>query len=368
MTRSAGKLYNDNSVSRFIADYTLLLLRNRCIAILLFALLAAVSAKADDETTLRPIANIFDPLSTPAVQISHIAILVLAICAGIFLIVSGILVYTIIKFRIRPDDNGREPPQVYGGTQIELAWTVLPILITLVLIAVTARTIGDIQNAKMPETAVKVRIVGHQWWWEIHYPDMGVVTANELHVPVSTKDQRLRTQITLQSADVAHSFWVPQLAGKTDLIPNHDNHTWIEPFKPGIYLGNCAEYCGTQHAHMLLRVIVHTPEDFQKWVAAQKQTSVNDPLVAQGRNLFYSLACISCHTVDGTIAKGGFGPDLTHLMSRQTIGAGVAPMTKENLHSWIQNPQVLKPGCLMPDMKLLDAQVDQVTAYLMTLK
>ncbi|MEO8207181.1 MAG: cytochrome c oxidase subunit II, partial [Chthoniobacterales bacterium] len=252
MTRSAGKLYNDNSVSRFIAGYTLPLLRNRCIAILLFALLAAVSAKADDETTLRPIANIFDPLSTPAVQISHIAILVLAICAGIFLIVSGILVYTIIKFRIRPDDNGREPPQVYGGTQIELAWTVLPILITLVLIAVTARTIGDIQNAKMPETAVKVRIVGHQWWWEIHYPDMGVVTANELHVPVSTKDQRLRTQITLQSADVAHSFWVPQLAGKTDLIPNHDNHTWIEPFKPGIYLGNCAEYCGTQHAHMLL--------------------------------------------------------------------------------------------------------------------
>ncbi|MEO8204601.1 MAG: cytochrome c oxidase subunit II [Chthoniobacterales bacterium] len=338
------------------------------MAVFLFVLLGTLCAKADDETTLRPIANIFDPLSTPAMQIHHIALLVLAICAGIFFIVSGVLVYTLIKFRKRPNDNGREPPQVYGGSQIELAWTVLPILITLVLIAVTARTIGDIQNAEMPGTATKVRVVGHQWWWEIHYPDFGVVTANELHIPLSTKEHRLRTHITLQSADVAHSFWVPQLAGKTDLIPNHDNETWVEPFKPGVYFGNCAEYCGTQHAHMLLRVIVHTPEDFQKWIAQQKQPAVNDLAVAKGRDLFYSLACINCHTVDGTIARGGFGPDLTHLMSRQTLGAGVAPMDSESLHSWVQNPQTLKPGCLMPDMKLLDEQVKQVTAYLMTLK
>ncbi|MEO6848001.1 MAG: cytochrome c oxidase subunit II [Chthoniobacterales bacterium] len=371
MTCLPSRPKNDSRKRRFFAGRKACIsghrLASQILSIALLLLFLPALAHAD-ENTQRRVANIFQPVSAPAQQIYHVAVLVLIICAGIFFVVGGILVYTIIRFRKRADDDGREPPQVYGGTQIELAWTVLPILITLVLIAITARTIGEIQNAKMPDSAIKVRVVGHQWWWEIHYPDYGIVTANELHVPLSAVNRRLPTHITLQSADVAHSFWVPQLAGKTDLIPNRDNETWIEPYETGTFFGNCSQYCGTQHANMLLRVIVHTPEDFQKWVANQKKAAVNDPLAAQGKALFYSLACINCHTIDGTIAKGGFGPDLTHLMSRQTIGAGVADLTPTTLHEWIQNPQTLKPGCLMPDMKLLGPQVDQVTAYLQTLK
>jgi cytochrome c oxidase subunit 2 len=314
------------------------------------------------------IANIFAPFSTPAQAVFELAVLVLWICAGIFVVVSGLLLYTIIRFRRRHDDDGREPPQVYGSNQIELAWTVVPILLVFVLILVTARTIGEVQNATLPSDTLQITVVGHQWWWEIRYPTLGIVTANELHVPVSDRTRRLPTVLKLESADVAHSFWVPQLAGKTDVIPNRDNRMWIEPWEPGTYLGQCAEYCGTQHAHMLLRVIVHTPEEFTQWVAAQQQPPVNNPQVHAGRNLFQSTACVNCHAVGGTVADGRFGPDLSHLMSRATLGAGAAVNTPENLRAWVRDPQQLKPGNLMPDMKLTQQELEQVVAYLLTLK
>ena len=167
-----------------------------------------------------------------------------------------------------------------------------------------------------------------------------------------------------------HSFWVPQLAGKTDLVPNKRNKTWIEPFATGTFFGNCAEYCGTQHANMLLRVIVHEPVDYERWVKEMKQppaAPVSEPAI-QGHKDFFANSCINCHTIDGSIAEGVFGPDLSKLMTRQTIGAGVAPLTPENLRAWVRDPQSLKTGCLMPDMKLLDSEVDSITAYLLTLK
>jgi cytochrome c oxidase subunit 2 len=312
--------------------------------------------------------NIFKPLSTPAEAVYEISLLVLAICAGIFLIVGGLLAYTLIHFRRRPDDDGREPPQVYGSNQIELAWTVIPILIVFVLILVTARTIADVQNAAKPPAALDVTVVGHQWWWEIRYPDLGIVTANELHVPVSDSAKRRPTFLKLESADVAHSFWVPQLAGKTDVIPNRDNRMWIEPTQPGTYLGNCAEYCGTQHARMLLRVIVHSPGEFEQWVAAQRQPPVADPQVRVGREAFFSTSCVNCHAIGGTTAQGMFGPDLTHLMSRETLAAGATPNTPEKLRAWVRDPQTLKEGCLMPNMQLTDNELDQIVAYLGTLK
>lgn len=322
---------------------------------------------------MRPIADMFQPLSRPAEMIHESALLVLAITAGIFVVVTAMLVFVVWKFRRRgPEDDLKEPPQIYGSTHIELAWTVIPILITFVLILVTSRTIGEIQNAKMPASAVKVRLVGHQWWWEVHYPDLGIISANEIHVPVSTRGtgKRRTTEVILESADVIHSFWVPQLAGKTDLVPNKRNQTWIEPFVTGTFFGNCAEYCGTQHANMLLRVIVEEPEDFEKWVRGMKQPPVAPEagLAAQGRQAFYGNSCVNCHRVDGTTAKGVFGPDLTKLMTRQTIGAGVAPLTPENLRAWVRDPQTLKTGCLMPDMKLSDREVDSITAYLLTLQ
>src|SRR6476659_6860793 len=212
------------------------------------------------------VTNIFRPLSQPAQEIKETSFLVLAICAVIFVVVAGLLVYAIVRFRHRAGDEATEPPQVYGSNQIETAWTVLPILIVFVLILVTSRTIADIQNRKPATGSVNATVVGHQWWWEIRYPELGIVTANELHVPVSTEASHRPTFLKLQSADVAHSFWVPQLAGKTDLIPNRENLMWIAPGEPGTYLGNCAEYCGMQHARMLLRVVVHTPQDFEQWV------------------------------------------------------------------------------------------------------
>lgn len=314
------------------------------------------------------ITDIFRPLSQPAQEIKELSLLVLAICATIFLVVAGLLAYTIIRFRHRAGDEASEPPQIYGSNQIEMAWTVLPILIVFVLILVTSRTIANIQNRKASPGALQATVVGHQWWWEIRYPELGIVTANELHVPASDGGSRRPTFLKLQSADVAHSFWVPQLAGKTDLIPNRENLMWIDPTEPGTYLGNCAEYCGTQHARMLIRVVVQPPDEFERWVREQQQAAAEGASATEGRKVFFANSCVSCHTISGTSAQGKFGPDLTHLMSRQTLAAGAAPNTPAGLRAWVRDPQAVKVGCLMPNMQMTDEEVDRVVAYLQTLK
>jgi cytochrome c oxidase subunit II len=314
------------------------------------------------------ITNIFRPFSQPAQEVKELSLLVIAICATIFLIVAGLLVYTIIRFRQRAGDEANEPPQIYGSNQIELAWTVLPLLIIVVLILVTSRSIANIQNRTAPPGAVNATVIGHQWWWEIRYPELGIATANELHMPASDGSRRQPTFLRLESADVAHSFWVPQLAGKTDVIPNRINHMWFEPTQPGTYLGNCAEYCGTQHARMLIRVIVHPPGEFERWVAQQKQPAAEETSAQAGRQVFFANSCVNCHTIRGTSAQGRFGPDLTHLMSRETLASGVVPNTPAMLREWVSDPQRLKVGCLMPDMQMTDQEVDQIVDYLQTLK
>lgn len=317
--------------------------------------------------TVHSVGNIFNPQATPAESIYHLSLLVVTVCAAIFLTVAGLLTFTIIRFRRKADD-GREPAQVYGSNRIEIAWTVIPILIVLVLTMVTARVVIAIQNKQAPKDALQVTVIGHQWWWEIRYPDLGIVTANELHVPVSTVGERAVTFLKLQSADVAHSFWVPQLSGKTDLIPNRTNSMWIDPRQEGTFLGNCAEYCGMQHANMLLRVIVQSPADFHKWAVAQKLDASDDSRIAAARATFLSLSCVNCHTVSGTSAAGIFGPDLSHVMGRDTLGSGVIPNTPENLRAWVKDPQVIKPGNLMPNMQLNSRELDEVAAYLSSLR
>ncbi len=314
-----------------------------------------------------PQANIFTPVSTPADEVHTLALFVLAVTGVIFLIVGGLLVYGVARFRARAGDEMREPAQVYGSNPVELAWTMVPLLIVVVLILVTGRTIYTIQAAVRPPGALSVHVVGHQWWWEFRYPDLGIVTANELHVPVSDPADPTPTYLQLESADVAHSFWVPRLAGKTDLIPNKTNVMWIDPREPGTYLGQCAEFCGTQHAFMLLRVVVHPKAEFAAWVEAQRRPAVQDPAVARGRQVFEQTACISCHTVQGTVADGRFGPDLTHLMSRETLGAGVALNTAAHLKVWVTDPSVMKPGALMPAMQLEPPDMDALVAYLASL-
>jgi cytochrome c oxidase subunit II len=336
--------------------------------ILLFAALALLQGPTPALPEHR-IANIFKPLATPAETEFDMALFTIALTGAIFVVVAGLIIYTMVRFRRRADDDSRqEPAQVYGSNQIEAAWTVIPILIVFVLIGVTARVIASVQNASPPPSTLKVTLIGHQWWWEVRYPDFGIVTANEIHVPVSHGGAHTATYLRLESVDVIHSFWVPQLSGKTDLIPNRDNFIWIDPGQPGIYLGNCAEYCGTQHANMLLRVIAQDEGEFRKWAAEQQQAAQSNAQVGERRAAFESLSCVNCHTVKGTPAVGKFGPDLTHLMSRQTIGAGVLPNTAADLRAWVNDPQQAKPGCFMPSMKLTNRQLDQVVAYLQSLR
>jgi cytochrome c oxidase subunit II len=312
--------------------------------------------------------SIFDPVSTPAALIRELSFLVLGLSALIFIIVAGLALYILVRFRSRPGDERREPPQVYGSDRIELAWTVVPFLIVVVLFLVTARYIYGIERRPQPPDALEVLVVGNQWWWEIRYPKLGIVTANELHVPVGDAARPAPTFISLQSADVVHSFWVPQLAGKMDVIPNRTNRVWIDPRKPGLYVGQCAEYCGVQHAWMLLRVVVQPREEFDRWVAAQQAPAPDDPAARDGARLFASLSCINCHTVRGTPANGLFGPDLTHLMSRGTLGAGAVRNSAETLRKWVEDPAAYKPGALMPAMRLSEDELRQLTAYLLTLK
>lgn len=328
----------------------------------------ALSAASFAQSPGAQVPNIFRPSSTPADAIHGLSLFVLVITSLIFVVVCSLLVYAIVRFRHRGSNDQPEPPQVYGSNQMELAWTVVPVLIVLVLFFATARVIHSVQDAVPPPDAIQVIAIGHQYWWEYHYPALGIVTANELHVPVSDPAHPTPTFVKLLSADTNHSFWIPQLAGKTDLIPNRINSIWIDPHETGMYVGQCAQYCGTQHAKMLLRVYVDTPEQFAKWVTAEKLSASPSDRVIAGRKIFEKTACINCHTVSGTVADGRFGPDLTHLMSRETIASGAALNSHENLKLWIHDPASLKPGSLMPAMNLNDQDLEAVTAYMESLR
>jgi cytochrome c oxidase subunit 2 len=188
----------------------------------------------------------------------------------------------------------------------------------VVLFLASARGIASIQNARKPDNAIEVTVIGHQFWWEYRYPSLNVVTANELHIPISDRAHPTPTFLTLLSADTDHSFWVPRLAGKTDLIPNHPNSLWMDPHETGLFLGQCSQYCGTQHALMLQRVYVQTREEFDRWIREQSLPARANSSISEGQKIFERTACINCHTVAGTAANGRFGPDLTHLMSEHS--------------------------------------------------
>ena len=356
--------------------------------------------------------SIFDPVSPPAESIRSLSVLVLAITAFIFIAVEGILIYAIIRFRRRPasgsaagadatgpalsPDAGRggtagetEPPQVYGSKPIEIAWTAAPALVVFVLVLVSARTLWEVNvpppQPKEKDNALFVTVVGRQWWWEYQYDyyngkpiravgtdgketDLPVITANELHVPASAGGVSRKVFLTLKSADVCHSFGVPRLAGKTDLIPGRVNAMWFQTDQPGLYVGQCYEYCGTQHANMLIRVYVDSPDDFEAWLANERQPAVEDPEVRAGRSAFLGQSCVNCHRVRGTPARGSYGPDLTHLKKRETLASGMVKNTPVNLLAWVADPQKVKPGCLMPAFGLSDRERDNLVRYLLTLR
>src|SRR5579863_6249599 len=247
--------------------------------------------------------SIFAPVSTPAESIFGLSVFVFSIAAVIFVVVFALLIYAMVRFRSR-SSHSTEPAQIYGSTQVELAWTVIPVLIVVALFLATARVIGSIQNQPRPQNAIEVIVTGHQFWWEYRYPRFNIVTANELHVPVSDPAHPTPTFLTLLSADTDHSFWVPRLSGKTDLIPNHPNQMWIDPHETGLFLGQCAQYCGTQHALMLLRVYVQPRDEFDRWVRQQSLPAQTSGAISEGQKIFERTACVNCHTVAGTAANG----------------------------------------------------------------
>ncbi len=308
---------------------------------------------------------IFEPAGPAATHLSAVIWLVLGITAAIGVVVLTLLGVAIAKGR-RPTGlaAGTEPTQVFGSNQVELAWTVVPTVIVFLLTLVTVRVIRDVDLVDMPDGALRVQVIGHQWWWEYRYPDLGVRTANELVVPVGRP-----VWLEVESADVAHSWWVPRLAGKRDVIPNYQTNTWFQADAAGTYLGQCAEYCGTEHAGMLLRVDAVDADAFEAWSSAQRSTAAEpaSAVAMRGRAIFESLACATCHTVSG-VSDGLFGPDLSHVASRATLGSGVIEFSEDNLRRWIDNPQAIKPGCNMPSLNLTPDDLTAVVAYLMELR
>jgi cytochrome c oxidase subunit 2 len=347
--------------------------------------------------------SIFDPVSPPAESIRSLSVLVFAITAFIFVVVEGILIYAIVRFRRRApagsarganatglaDSPEAEPPQVYGSKPIEIAWTAAPALTVFVLVLVTARTLWEVNvpppQPRAGDNTLFVTVVGRQWWWEYTYDhyngkpiravgpdgketDLPVITANELHVPASEEGVARPVYLTLKSADVCHSFWVPRLAGKTDLIPGRINAMWFQTDQPGLYVGQCAEYCGTQHANMLLRVVVESPAAFETWLENERKPAVEDPAASGGRSAFLAQSCVNCHRVRGTPAQGGYAPDLTHLMRRETLASCMVENSSDKLRRWVADPQQIKPGCLMPAFGLGDREREDIVRYLLTLR
>jgi cytochrome c oxidase subunit II len=358
---------------------------------------AACSPDHYPQTALRPIsdfARIGDDIQT---QTFYWAL-------GVFVLVEGALLYAVFRFRGKPGDP--EPRQVHGNTTIEIVWTVIPALILAAIAVPTVR--GIFETSAIPAGDVlKVEVVGHQWWWEFRYPDLGITTANEVHIPVGQT-----VSFRMGTADVVHSFWPPRFAGKRDVFPNRETRLWFKAEQAGEYPGQCAEFCGIEHGRMAFRVRAQTPDEFQSWVAhmqtltgkpaaaapsadsvhtatagavvpaapaqgkqgaaqraAGKDSSASgappDPAYAAGEKLFQAKGCVGCHSLTAVNApKGMIGPNLANVGARSYIGAGSFKNTDETLARWIQNPQAMKKGVLMPNLGVTPEEAKSLVAFL----
>lgn len=306
------------------------------------------------------------PASEPASQLATL---------GWWLIVVGTIVFFIVLFMLLAPLRGRRhtidradvgPPHNEG--LILIAGALVP---AIILVGVYVGTMQTLSATAAPHTRPKytIEVTGHQWWWELHYVSADspgtFTTANELHIPVGQP-----VALRVSSADVAHSFWVPQLQGKIDAIPGQTNSFWIRADKAGTFRGACAEYCGMQHAHMAIIVVAEPMDQFEKWMAVQREgaPAPSDSLIAQGRTVFEGSPCVLCHTVRGTTAGGRMGPDLTHIATRQTLGAGAVDNTPGALAGWIANAQAFKPGSDMPQIQLEGTKMTALLAYLESLR
>jgi len=301
----------------------------------------------------------FNPISPQERDISNLFIGILVVSAVIFVLVAGLVVFIAVRYRRRRDSTD-EPYQEFGRRRLEIAWTIAPAVLLAVILGFTVKTMAAVSPGPGDHPPDLV-VTGYQWWWGIRYPASGVVTANEIHLPVGR-----RMLLQLEGGDVIHDFWVPQLGRKLDMVPGHTNWLWVEPTRTGTFLGACAEYCDAEHAWMRIRVIVQPQAAFDAWQRQQAQAA-SPPTggdAARGATLFQQQTCASCHAVAGTGATSQVGPDLTHFGGRDTIAAGVLDNTPDNLAQWLKDPQAVKPGSHMPDLQLSDDQIRALVAYL----
>jgi len=281
---------------------------------------------------------------------------------AVFIVVEALLLIALARFRARP--GAAAPKPVHGHTVLEIGWTLAPALILVFIAVPTMRTIFATAG-HAPEGALRVEVVGHQWWWEYRYPTLNISAYNELHLPVQAP-----IQLEMTSADVIHSFWVPRLGGKRDLIQGRINRIAWRADSTGEYWGQCAEFCGASHANMRLRVVVQSDSVFQRWVDQQRAapaTPAKGSPAEAGQQVYRRSPCIACHTIAG-LSQGKVGPDLSHLGSRATIAGALFPNTTEMLRRWIMNAPALKPGALMTPQSLSPQDLDALIAYLQSLK
>jgi cytochrome c oxidase subunit 2 len=300
-----------------------------------------------------------DPHSPQARAIADLFDDTLIVCAVIFTIVAVLVTYAVYRFR---DRASPAPVQIEGHTRFEIAWTIAPALVLVGIFFLTVRAVNG--SDPVADREPDLTVIAHQWWWEIRYKS-GAVTANEIHIPTGKP-----LLVSVKSADVIHDFWVPDLARKIDAVPGRTSTIWMQADAPGNYLGTCAEYCGSQHAWMRILVVAQSEQEFGAW---EHQTLERAPVpsaddAARGAKLFTQMTCVKCHAIAGNGEGGQAGPDLTHIQSRSTLGAGVMQNTPSELARWLKDPQDVKPASHMPNVQLSDAQIADFVAYFETLQ
>src|SRR4051812_3977301 len=313
------------------------------------------------------IQSVLAPAGIQSSSIHALWLLMLWVTAAVYVITIAFVGMSVVRGLRNelPADARAEPPAVTGSVTTAVALTVVILLGLLVSSVWTGRTITSLHAS----SAVTINVIGHQWWWEIEYedavPSQRMHTANEIHVPLSRP-----VVLKVTSRDVIHSFWAPNLHGKRDLIPGYTTAIWLQADRPGIFRGQCAEFCGLQHAHMAFDIVAEPEADFDRWLDGMRQPArpPQGEEERRGRDLFMTTRCAGCHTVNGTDAHGLLGPDLTHIGTRSTIGAGTLPNTAEHMTAWVKDPQSSKPGNQMPPNPLSADDIKALVAYMGTLK
>ena len=342
--------------------------RSVILVSLLVALLLALSLPAMVLAEPDGPSSALEPASPVSAAIADLHTIVLIIAASVFLVVEGLILIAAFRFRRRAKDAG-EPPQIHGNTRLEIAWTVAPAVIVVALFVLAVRAQQNIDAAAYsaePGVPISVEVIGHQWWWEFRYPDFGIATAGQMVIPVG---RVINLQIT--SADVIHSFWAPELSGKTDAMQGVINQSLLRASRPGDYYGQCAELCGVSHAYMRLVVTAVSEDEFAAWVKSQAGDAAAPAETAAqtGQQIFQSAGCAGCHVIRGVPgAVGKTGPDLTHLYGRPCFAGCTLATTPYNLAKWLADPPAVKAGSLMPNLNLSPADIASLVAYLQTLK